>query len=260
MENKELIPAIEYFKVDKISDDVYALGPNVILKFNVSLSKISNGKRYHFHKEYEYHSKGISEPLVTMKRSFDYYLSIENAQKDNNGNKVFIRIGPQEYLLFKKALEECVSWFIDAKYAKLFARDKGKLVLVSPVPETKMRNLPMGKYMEFTPVIIDKGVANADKEPGIRITLGDYEISYIDINIDRLMGLYYIISSFNMYQSAQLMINYLGRPEFGANRFVMDSPRAVAPEEDARPRRASSGIDGRFVTPVGTKNNMESLE
>ena len=49
---QELIEPMEFFKIDKVSDDVYAIGPNVILKFNVSLSKTSQGKRYHFHKEY----------------------------------------------------------------------------------------------------------------------------------------------------------------------------------------------------------------
>ena len=76
--NKELDPT-EYFKVDKISDDVYALGPNVILKFNVSLSKTSNnGTRHHFHKEYEYKPNGSPTTVVTIKRSFGYYLPFES--------------------------------------------------------------------------------------------------------------------------------------------------------------------------------------
>ena len=256
---QELIEPMEFFKIDKVSDDVYALGPNVILKFNVSLSKISNGKRYHFHKEYEYPSKGIPDTptLVTIKRSFDYYLSIENMQKDSNGNKVFIRIGPQEYVLFKRGLEEAISWFTDSKYAKLFARDNGKLVLVSPIPEFRMANLPMQKYIEFMPIIIDKGMANADKEPGIRIVLGDPS-SYIDINLDRLMGLYYIISCFNMYQAALSIVNYIQRPEFGTNRFVMDASHTISQNDGTR--YGSSGINGRFVTPSGTMNNVSALE
>ena len=110
---QELIEPMEFFKIDKVSDDVYAIGPNVILKFNVSLSKTSQGKRYHFHKEYEYPSKDIkNQNLVTIKRSFDYYLSIENMQKDSNGNKLFIRIGPQEYMLFKKISNTLWSIFV----------------------------------------------------------------------------------------------------------------------------------------------------
>lgn len=257
---EELIEPMEFFKIDKISDDVYAIGPNVILKFNVSLSKISNGKRYHFHKEYEYPTKGIpNQPtLVTIKRSFDYYLSIENMQKDNNGNKTFIRIGPQEYMLFRNGLEQAISWFTDNRYSKLFAHDKGKLILVAPIPECRISNLPMQKYIEIIPTIIDKGIANADKEPGVRIILGDPS-SYIDINLDRLMGLYYTISGFNMYQAALIIVNYIQRPEFGTNRFVMESHHSSYIPEDGT-RYGASGIEDRVVTPKGTMNNISSLE
>lgn len=251
---EELVEPMEFLKIDKISDDVYAIGPNVILKFNVSLSKISNGKRHHFHKEYEYPTKGISEyhSLVTLKRSFDYYLSIENMQKDNFGNKAFIRIGVQEYILFKRALEVALSWFTDSKYSNLFVNDNGKLRLVAPIPDFKISKLPMQKYIEFIPIIIDYGISNADKEPGVRIILSDPS-SYVDINVDRLMGLYYIISCFNMYQSAITMINYIERPEFGTNRFVMGNEHTLSIIDD-RTKSGASGIEGRQVNPKGSHN------
>ena len=252
---RELIQPIEYLKFDKISDDVYAIGPNFILRFNVSLSKTVNDKRYHFHKEYEYSTKRGSESLVTLKRSFDYYLSIENIQKDSNGNKLFIRIGPQEQMIFKKGLEEAISWFTDKKYSKLYAKDKGNLIMLAPIPEFRINNLPMQKYILLTPTIIDKGIANADKEPGIRMEFGDNCI--VEISIDRMMGLYYIISCFNMYQSAITLINYIGRPEFGTNRIVMENQKTFSNSEYIS---GGTGIEGRFVTPVGIKNNMESLE
>ena len=256
--DRELIEPMEFFKIDKVSDDVYALGPNVILKFNVSLSKISNGKRHHFHKEYEYSSRGIPEQptLVTIKRSFDYYLSIENMQKDSNGNKAFIRIGPQEYMLFKRGLEEAISWFTDKKWSKLFAHNNGKLILVSPIPEFDIPNLPMQKYIHISPVIIDKGIANADKEPGVRFVLGD-ESNFVDMNLDRLMGLYYIISCFNMYQAALSIVNYVERPEFGTNRFIMKTEFSI-PDKQEDIRQGVSGITSGRV--VDCKRNISSLE
>lgn len=247
----------EYLKTDKISDDVYAIAPNVVLRFNVSLSKISGGKRYHFHKEYEYQSKGIQQPLVTIKRSFDYYLSFESPQKDDNGNKLFIRIGAQEYFLLNKGLEEVVAWFTDKKYSKLFVSDRGNLILTAPIPNFRIENLPMQKYIEFSPTIIDRGIANADKEPGIRIEFGDS--SYVvNINLDKFMGLYYIISRFNMYQAAATLINYTARPPFGTNRFVMTNERT--PYQDNNTMTGSSGVRDRFVTPKGAKNNISTLE
>lgn len=254
---KELVEPMEFFKVDKISDDVFAIAPNIILKFNVSLSKVSNGKRYHFHKEYEYPSHNQDIPsLVTIKRSFDYYLSIEGQQKDLDGNKLFIRIGPTEYFMIKDGLERVISWFNSPEYRNLFMHDNGKLIMTAPIPSHRIDCLPMHKYIDFSPTIIDKGIANADKCPGIRIELGSQSCC-VNITLDKLMGLYYIISCFNMYQAALSIVNYLERPEFGTNRFVMDMSRTVPPDNTMY---GSSGINGRFVTPAGSKNNISALE
>lgn len=249
-----------YIKVDKISDDVYSIAPNVILKFNTSLSRTNDGNRYHFHREFEYKSK-VDNPstLVTIKRTFDYYLSIENNQKDpTTGNKLFIRIGAAEILLFKRGLETAISWFTDSKYESLFARKNGTIVMLPPIPNPfRVGKLPMDKYIEFSPTIIDKGIGNYDKEPGVKIELGSRNY-VINISIERLMGLYYIISNFDMYQCALLQINYLGRPEFGTNRYVMETSHTMS--EDDGTREGSTGVSGRFVTPRNAKNNIEILE
>lgn len=254
----EVSEANEYLKVDKISDDVYALAPNVVLKFNVALSKISGGKRYHYHKEYEYQNKIINQPLVTIKRSFDYYLSFESQKGDDDGNKLFIRIGAQEYFYLKKGLEEVIAWFTDKKYAKLFAKDKGKLILTSPIPNFKISNLPMQKYIDFSPTIIDRGIANADKEFGIKIEFGDQPSVIIEITLDKLMGLYYIISHFNMYEAAAILINYNQRPDYGTNRYNMNTGGRSFPQD--KTISGSSGVNDRHVIPKGAKNNISMLE
>lgn len=248
----------DYMKIDKISDDVYALAPSVILKFNVSLSKISGGKRYHYHKEYEYGARGTQQSLVTIKRSFDYYLSFESPQKDEAGNKLFIRIGAQEYFLLKNGLEEVKSWFTDTKYSNLFAMDKGKLIMMAPIPSYRIHSLPMQKYIEFTPTIIDRGIANADKEPGIKIEFGDPN-SVACINLDKFMGLYYTISYFNMYQAAATLVNYNTRPSGPVNRFVMGGvqSRELPPENIIS---GANGVNERHVTPKGVKQNISLLE
>ena len=53
-----MIDPMEFPIYDKVSDDIFVIGPNAILKFNVSLSKILNdGRRFHFYKEFKYPSK-----------------------------------------------------------------------------------------------------------------------------------------------------------------------------------------------------------
>lgn len=254
--SKELIEPIEFFKVDKISDDVYVIAPNVVLKFSVSLSKINNKKRYHFHREYEYPCSNADDTksLVTIKRSFDYYLSIENSQRDDKGNRLFIRIGPSEYNIFMKALDQSVSWFTDTKYSTLFAMNKGSLIVTAPIPSFTIKLPPKGKYLEFIPVVLNKGMANADKEPGVRIYLSDPS-NYVDINLDRLMGLHYTVSSFSMYQCALNLVNYLQRPDFGTNRFCIDSGSTTSYNNTY----ISSSIEGRYVMPEG-HNDISKLE
>lgn len=261
MQEKRLEEPIEFFKVDKISDDVYALGPNVILRFNVSLSKVANGKRYHFHKEYEYPSRCSDIPtVVTIKRSFDYFLSIENIQKDEKRNKLFIRIGAQEFMIFEKALKTVTTWFTSDEFKYLFAKNKGKLIITNPAPEFTISSLPMQRTITFVPTIIDKGIANDDKEPGVRMYFGSSSdmTSFIDMDLDRFMGLYYIFSCFNMYQSALIMINYLERPELGTNRFVIDPPQQSY-NNIQEPKSGADSINGRIVTPKNNMNNISLL-
>ena len=253
----------EYLKVDKISDDVYPIAPNIVLKFNVSLSKVNNGTRYPYHREYEYPSHGVQgqSTLVTIKRSFDYYLSIENNQKDEYGNKLFIRIGPSEYMIIKKSLENAISWFTDKEFANLYARNNGRLIMMPPIPDDIfIKYLPMGKYIKIRPTVIDRGLSNSDSEAGICMELSDPSMC-VNINVDRLMGLYYIISTFDMYGSALSIINYLQRPEFGTNRFSIDqgqnNNRVLKQESEPR---SPSGINGRFVTPKNTRDNIKDLE
>ena len=252
----------EYLKADKITDDVYVISSNLILRFNVSLSKTANSKRYHFHNEYEYDAAHLQtgNSLVTVKRSFDYYLSIENMKKDENGNKLFVRIGVQEFLRLRQALERVVAWFTNKDYDRLFMTSKGKLIVTSPAPYEEITALPMQKSICITPVVIEYGVANADRCPGVRMAFGNE--CYADINLEKLMGLYYTLSCFNMYQSAQLMLNYIGRPEFGVNRIYMNSSTPnnyTKYNNDEVEYEGATGVN-RVIPSSRFKTNIETLE
>lgn len=209
----------QFLQLDKISDDVLSIAPNVVLRFNVALSKISSGKRYHYHKEYMYPSKNYHEPLITIKRSFDYYLSFENSVKKDGNDKLFIRIGIADYLVLKQGFEEAVAWYTDKEYAHLYARDNGKLIMVNPIPK-RVIHLPQNKYIKLEPVILEIGETEADRKPGISIDFGD-GVNIVSLTLDRFMGLHYVISCFNMYESATILLNYISRPSIGTNSFNM---------------------------------------
>ena len=212
--------AMEFMKYDKISDDVFILGQNTVLKFNVSLSNIQNGNRYHFYKEYEYNSKSNAYPkLISIKRSFDYYLSIENTQKNKvTDDKAYIRIGPYDIYRFKSQLDQVYSWFTDKKFSKLYVSNRGKLTLTNPVPESSLGGYPMNKFLRFIPTIIE---STNGMERGVELDLSNYN-NYVVMSIDRFMGLHYTVSNFNMYLAAQSLVGYIGFPS-GMNRFAMNN-------------------------------------
>lgn len=202
---------------DKISDDIYYMGKNTILKFNVSLSRNIDNMRSYFHKEFEYNSKyANANTLVSIRRQFDFYLSIENVKIDEISNeKAFILIGITEIMIFKYKLKDAIKWFRDKEFQDIYGYKNGKLIMTKRLNPIVIGNLPMNKYISMEPVVCDTG---DDRVAGVRVYLSS-ENNYVDMTVDRFMGLYYIIDTINMYESAQLMVNYLGKPDYGTNRY-----------------------------------------
>lgn len=204
---------INYIDYDKLSDDVLYLGSNLFLRMNVSLSnKGDQDQRYHFHKEYRYDSKYTSNgKLLSIKRSFTYYLSL-----DKTDTKMNIMIRPQDMILFKMNLEQVSKWFSDNTFGT-----KGREVILRNRKESiVLPGLAQQRYIQFDPVVV-VWENTGDQTPGVRVTLGDPSI-YADISVDKLFALLYTISNFNMYESAQLLVNYLGRPNFGMNLYEIE--------------------------------------
>ena len=63
-------------------------------------------------KEFEYTINGHAR--TSIKRGFDYYLSIESLTKNANGDRAFVRIGVTEYYSFMKAIMDVMDWFTNA--------------------------------------------------------------------------------------------------------------------------------------------------
>lgn len=234
---------IDYIEYDKISDDLLFLGNNTILRFYVKLSKRGeDGTRYHFHKEYSYNSNYTNiHRVASIKRSFEYYLSIDKI--DSSENNIMIRV--QDILLFRMKLNEIVSWFND----KTFAIKKDRLIVLEK-KSVEIPGLAFGKYIKFEPIVIDW---ESTQYQGIRITLSDENV-FTDISIDKFYGLVYTINEINMYQSAQILLNYLGRPEFGTNLYEFEnggSFETIEPDTKA--------VTGRKI-PVKNKSFFDRMD
>ena len=207
-------PFIHFDAYERIYDVVMYIGANTFMKFNVSLSKYNNNTRQPFHKEFEFLDRTGSQPVVTIRREFDFYLSIENIKPIHDQYKESIRIGIEEITLLKQGLYNAAKWFTDPKYKDLYAMHNNQLIMTRKVDNIILDYLPFGKYIEFEPIIYS--TLNEEMYPGVRMYLSSSD-NFVDMFLNRFMGFKYIIDTFNMYMAAQMMLAYIGRPEFGHN-------------------------------------------
>lgn len=202
---------------ERITDDIYWIGLNTILRLNVTLAKRSDdGSRIGYHSEYTYNTDKYTNinRVATMRRRFDYYLSIENNKSDSNGYKEFIMIRVQDIYYFRDKLNNITKWFYDKEFENIYAYKGTELFVLGRVFE--VIELMGGKWIRIEPTIIYND-SKQGKE-GLRIYLSN-ENNFVDIEIDRFMGLVYTINSIDMFTCAQNLINYLGRPAYGTNNY-----------------------------------------
>lgn len=212
---KELCKII-YNDYEKISDICMWLSNDYVLKFTVELNK-HNDKygKFNFYKEIGY---TIDEDYrVNINRDFIYYLSIESIKKTLDGNKLNIRIGLNDIYFLKYKLEQAILWFTDKYFENLFARDNNNKIVMTMKPNPIKIDLSFGNYIEIEPSIFTFD-NTLEQLTGVRIYLSS-DSNSLFMNVNTLFGFKYFIDTFNMYQSAQNMLNFLGRPEYGTNYF-----------------------------------------
>lgn len=241
---------IEYIDYDKLSDDVLYLGSKLYLRMNVSLSSKSEpDQRYHFHKEFAYSSVyAPNNRFISIKRSFSYYLSLDRIDIPLGG----IMIRSQDMIVLKSKLEEVSEWFS----SNIFAIKGKNLIVKYKKKPIIVEGLANQKYLQFDPVVI-VWENTGEQTPGVRITLGDPSI-FADISVDKFFGLLYTISTFNMYQSAQLLLNYLGRPRYGFNLFESENNNFLSDQD--KDDKLMNAKDNRQVKGNRPKSFFDKLD
>lgn len=199
---------MEFRDYNKITDTVIQLGPRAALKVNVVLSNLGINKDRSFHSEVETVSG------IKINRQFNYFLTIEKSCDEYYAS---IMIRPQDMILLQERLNQIEhEWLRDSK---VFAIKNKKLVVLKTQPVI-VPGLAADKYLQFDPIICQFD-ESSPLSMGVRITLGDPD-QFIDIDTDRFYALLYSVSTLPLFQVAQNMVNYLGRPEFGTNLFIME--------------------------------------
>lgn len=240
---------------DKMSDDMYRLGPNMVIRFNVLLNK--NSEKYgktNYHQEYEYVSSQTRTPVRMIRRSFDYYITVENERSTEIIQKDFANVRVQHMLKFIRFLEMGMRWFSSEEFNDIYQIKDAQLVLVKH-PKKLTIDLDMNKQISIEPIVHSDRLRNQSQ--GVRISLNS-DLNYCDLSLDKYAGLYYLMKSVDMYNIACTMVNYLNR-EMGENVTSFSknqSRRQPAYIEDARP--TTSGRDGRV--PAYMKQKIEQRE
>lgn len=237
---------------EKITDEVMRIAPNVNLRMNVVLNYYTGeNKRTNYHSEIEYYSNKVNANVVNIRRTFDYFLTIENVYTKGD----YIRIGINDIVKLRLALHQAYKFFTDPKYKNLYAKKDGEIFLMMNPDPVIITGLTMDKYLKFEPSLFTNFRGEAERS--LRMYLSS-ESSFCDIPVNRLDGFINIIDSINLFQSAQLMLNYIERPEFGTNLYTHNT------EPDAEQDANFHGKDGRKVEPqkgnVSYFDRMKGLE
>lgn len=211
----EEIVKLVHNNYEKITDDLMWLSKNWMLRFCVVLNKKSDKfGRQNYHKEVGYYKQ--DNYCVNINRSFDYYLSFDCTVKDLNGMKDSISIRVTDMYVLKFKLNLVAEWFTAEHNQGLFAKKDGRIFMPTSTNPIRICGLMFDKYIEFEPSILD--LDNGSQLVGVRIYMNSATNSLF-MDISKFLGFKDFIDTFNMYQSAQLMLNYLQRPAPGSNMF-----------------------------------------
>ena len=216
-----MINGIEYLDYDKISDDLCWLGNKCVVRMVVKLAnKNKDGDRNHFHREYKYQSNyNDKREVITVRRSFDYYISI-----DNLDTKDSIIITVRDILLLRAQLAQVFNWFYD----KTFAMKNNQMIIFEKKKPIMVDGLMGRKYLMFEPIVYTDYEEQQSK--GVRITLGNPN-AFSDVPVSAFAGFMYLINSIDMYTAAQNIINYIGHPAFGTNLYTFEKSEYVSGEQ-----------------------------
>lgn len=231
-EKQQVIYRFENYS--KIEDLIYYIGPNVALKMIVNLYHNSEKiGRTSFYQEVRYHNTKVDDDVINIKRSFDYYASIENLVA-KNGIKEKIMIRQQDIFAFRKVLNYVYDFF-DKDFDKIFSKKDGKII-AKKIKPIEFGGLALGKYFVFRPDVTE--YANSELVPCIRMNLSD-PTNVVYMPQSKFAGLVECFNNMDMFSYAQNMITYLGKPEAGTNMYDMTDKTAS--------EGISGGISGRKI-------------
>lgn len=200
--------SIEHSDYNKLSEVIVRFNSEATVKANVQLSKLNfNNEKISYHREVQ------TDRGIKMNREFSCFYTFE---KKTEYDYASVMVKHTDMILLNRTLEKSLTWFEDNEH---FMVKNKKLILV-PTKPMLVTGLTNNKYLQFEPIVFQFDEASP-VSPGVRITLSNPE-DFIDVDVDTYYGFVYNMRP-NMFVVCQNLVNYLGRPEFGTNLYVMQT-------------------------------------
>lgn len=157
--------------------------------------------------QHNYTSQRYSD--VTSLTSFSLetsdYLFLEKYNKDADKETVFFSY-PHLFKL-KRALKNAMKWFYDDEFEHLFSYTDGDMIVNSDFKGIKeeIYNLISNNSIIIIPDVVE---IESELYEGVTLFLNN-ENQYVQMTIDQVEAFYDFFSTFDLYQSSQLLINYV---------------------------------------------------
>jgi len=216
-----------------MEDIMYYLGPNAVLKMNLSMFQSSEkyGRRS-YHQEVQYYNEKAGQKVVNLKRSFDYFASIENL-KAVNRVKEYIMIRQQDIFLLRKVINSVFDLF-NKEFDNMFVKKNGIVTIRNKITPVEFTGLSLGKYLVFSPDIMDS--YNGEKIGCIRMNLSSPN-NFVLMPIGKYSGFLECINNMDMFSYAQGMLSYFGKPAYGTNMYDFTDSQSIEDTVVARSGR-----------------------
>ncbi len=203
-----------FSEYDRISDTLMFFNDFTILEFVVIMStKDKNGNRISFHSECDYNTNKYSGVDVghSIKRRMTFYYAINDRRAFNRS---FI-IRPEDAMTFIMLIEsQILPWYFDSK-RKIFSFVEGQLKVTGQYQDIYFAKNEYS-YLKLQPCVYS--FDNGTYKEGIRMYVSNEEV-YVDMEIDRFLGLFYFVSRVDMYSVASNMVTYAKMPPYNVNLF-----------------------------------------
>ena len=203
---------MNFVDYDRISDLLMFFDQNTTLEFIVTMSsKDKNGNRVFFHSEWDYNSNkyiGVDKGHSIKRRMTFYYAINDKRAMDRS----FI-IRPEDAMTLSMIIEsQILPWYFDPK-RKIFSIIDGQLKITGRYQDIFFAKNEYS-YLRFQPCVYTFE-DNTYKE-GIRMYVSSENV-FVDMEIDKFLGLYYYLSRTDMYSVACSMVSYAKTQPYDIN-------------------------------------------